>query len=53
MIRKFLPAYLVKVAQRRMDILNCTDSKNLARCFLCEKEEAGVRNAPRKYNIPI
>ncbi|HUD01653.1 MAG TPA: hypothetical protein VMR37_04960 [Rhabdochlamydiaceae bacterium] len=52
-IRKFLPAHLVKVAQRKMDILNCTDSENLESCFPCEKGEAGVRDAHGKYSIPI
>ena len=52
-IRKFLPAHLVKVAQRKMDILTCTDSESLASCFPSEKGEAGVRDAHGKYSIPI
>jgi len=52
-IRKFLPSHLVKVAQRKMDILNCTDSENLASCFPGEKGEAGVRDSHGTYSIPI
>jgi toxin HigB-1 len=53
-IRKLLPAHLVHVAQRRMDILNCIDSpEHLAACFPGEKGEAGVRDAHGKYSIPI
>ena len=52
-IRKLLPSHLVKVAQRKMDILNCTDSESLASCFPDEKGEAGARDAHGKYSIPI
>lgn len=52
-IRKLLPSHLVKVAQRKMDILNCTDSASLASCFPGEKGEAGARDAHGKYSIPI
>ena len=52
-IRKLLPSHLVKVAQRKMDILNCTDSENLAACFPGEKGQAGVRDVHGKYSIPI
>jgi plasmid maintenance system killer protein len=52
-IRKLLPSHLVKVAQRKMDILNCTDSTNIASCFPGEKGQISIRDAHGKYSIPI
>jgi proteic killer suppression protein len=53
-IRKLLPAHLLKVAQRKMDILNCIDSfEHLATWFPAEKGEAAVRDAHGKYSLAI
>jgi proteic killer suppression protein len=52
-IRKDLSSYLVKVAQRKMDMLNCIDSfDHIPACFPATGE-AGVRDAHEKHSIPI
>lgn len=52
-IRKLLPSHLVKVTQRKMDILNCIDSlDHLNQCFPNNRGEA-ARDAHGKYSIPI
>ncbi len=53
-IRKDLSSFLLKVAERRMDILNCVDSlEDLALCLPAYKGEVGVRDGHGKYSIPI
>jgi plasmid maintenance system killer protein len=51
-IRKLLPAHLVKVAERKLDILNCAESlESLALLPTLRPEIA--RDAHGKYSIPI
>lgn len=53
-LRKLLPSHLVKVAERRLDILNCIESlDHLKSCFPGDSWEAAVRDAHNKYSIPI
>jgi toxin HigB-1 len=52
-IRIDLSSDLVKVAERRLDLLNCADSLESLHKLPSVKGEGGVRDGRGKYSIPI
>jgi toxin HigB-1 len=52
-VRTHLTSYLVKKAQRRMDILNCAKTMDSLEMLPEIKTEGVVRDAHNHYSIPL
>jgi plasmid maintenance system killer protein len=53
-VRKKLKGYLVKAAERKLDLLNCAESLDGLRLIPSHKpDNSPVRDGQEKYSIPI
>lgn len=52
-VRKKLKGFLVKAAQRKLDLLNCVDSMETLHLIPSHKPDSPVRDGQEKYSIPI